>query len=420
MKILLHIVHATPSVLPLYQAAMAKAGLDVDIVTVLPREAELGGRSSAYANLCSRWRAEGRTPIEGLRAYYPGPSTHYGAWVIASWSAGYKLLELALQHHDSAAIDGIVMLDSGHAAFDPDHTAADRQLKPFVEFAKRAMAGYGLLWVAHTDVGTPQTGPGAFASTTQWTAELVRLLGLGTAPKKPGELLATPGFMIDVHDDKAPNEAKAEHIGALRDWGPSFSARAIEWLVISRSNPITQPSPCTKPKRSLGEVALDIALAELNAGVKEEPLGSNDSDRIRAYLGGCVRHGRLLLLRKVPWCAAFLGWCDAMARAELRLDGRDEVPPCKWRAAVSELCADARKVGALIPWPTNDIRPGDRLILQRNGQDPTLGGEGHLGIVESFDAETVTTIDGNYENRVARPTRLRSDPSIVALIRYSR
>jgi hypothetical protein len=55
MKTLLHLVHAAASVKPLYESAMRAAGLDVDIVTVLPPAAEHGALSSAYAGLCSTW-----------------------------------------------------------------------------------------------------------------------------------------------------------------------------------------------------------------------------------------------------------------------------------------------------------------------------------------------------------------------------
>jgi hypothetical protein len=308
------------------------------------------------------------------------------------------------------------MLDSGHAAFDADHTAADRQLIPFVQFGKRAMAGGGILWIGHTDVFTPQTGSNAFASTTQWAAELVRLMGLGIAPKRRGEVLAVPGFYLEVFDEKPANEAKSEHIGALLEWGPKLTTSALQWLAQSKAIGNTQSEP--RRPRTLGERALEIAMREL--GIAEEPLGSNNSERIKQYRSGCVRHGRLLLLGATPWCAEFSGWCDSIARADMRDEGLDDSCPVAWRAAVSELCADARKIGALYLWPEPDIMPGDLLIMKRNEQNPTLGGDGHVGRVESVDVNSIITIDGNHENKVARVVRSRKDSSIIAVIKYPR
>jgi hypothetical protein len=60
------------------------------------------------------------------------------------------------------------------------------------------------------------------------------------------------------------------------------------------------------------------------------------------------------------------------------------------------------------------------LIMRRDGQDPTLGGIGHVGRIESIDADSVTTIDGNLNNTVSRVSRSLSDPSIIGHIRYPR
>lgn len=414
MKTLLHLVHAVASVKPLYESAMRAAGLDVDVVTVLPPAAEHGALSSAYAGLCSTWAIEGRTPREGLLHDYPGPRYGYQAHVVAAWSAGYKLIERALEAFDAHKIDGVVMLDSGHAAFDADHTASDKQLLPFVSYARSAVDGRGMIWIGHTDVPTPQTGPSAFASTTQWAAELVRLLGYAPAPKRRGESIALPGFYLEVFDEQPADKAKAEHIGALRAWGPAFAARAIKWLVESGELADTIPPP---EHKALGLIALDVARSEI--GVREDPPGSNDGPRIRAYRAGCERHGKALRLGPTPWCAEFVGWCDAAARGELRLAGTDIEAPVQWRAAVSELVTDAVKAKA---WHVglDGAQPGDLLIMRRDGQDPTLGGIGHVGRIESIDATSVCSIDGNHDNAVSRVTRPLSDLNIIGHIRYPR
>lgn len=414
MKILLHLVHADASVKPLYEAAMHASGLDVDVVPVLPPAAAKGALSSAYSDLCIAWGIDGKTPREGLLEDYPGSWKEYDLHVIAAWSAGYKLLERALACEDSSAIDAVVMLDSGHAGFDADHTASDKQLAPFVEYARRAMRGECVFRVGHTDVPTPQTGPGAFASTTQWASELVRLLGLGTAPKGRGDSLSLMGLHVEVFDEKRASEAKAEHIGALRAWGAEFTARSIQWRIELGRTADTKRSTHTP---SLGLAALEVAIREL--GVSEEPPGSNDGPRIRMYRAGCVRGGKALHLGPSAWCALFVGWCDSIARGEMRLDGHDVEPPVAWRAAVSELVVDAVRAKA---WHVglDGAQPGDLLVMRRDGQDPTLGGAGHVGRIERIGDTTITTVDGNHGNVVARVGRHLLDPDIIGHIRYPR
>jgi hypothetical protein len=58
--------------------------------------------------------------------------------------------------------------------------------------------------------------------------------------------------------------------------------------------------------------------------------------------------------------------------------------------------------------------------MRRDGQDPTLGGIGHAGRIESIDADSVCSIDGNHDNAVSRVSRSLSDPSIIGHIRYPR
>lgn len=173
------------------------------------------------------------------------------------------------------------------------------------------------------------------------------------------------------------------------------------------------PDP-DKPARGTGAAALAVALQELAAGAREEPSWSNTGPRIRQYLAGCVRDvdkdGDLdkLGLPAGEWCAAFVGWCDHEAGA-----------PRTWRAAVWEICADARAAGMLRGLDYQP-RPGDLAIFGRSGQNPLRGGLGHVARVERFDGATYTTVDGNHGNRVARVERSLPDPALVGWIEYPR
>lgn len=174
---------------------------------------------------------------------------------------------------------------------------------------------------------------------------------------------------------------------------------------------------------------LELARAELAAGVRESAL--NDGERIRMYLEGCVRDGKRLGVLRVPWCAAMASWCvwQAFARAqgwgvwplnEGLIDQwarsydtapRDpDDPPIGYRAAVHELVTDARATGTLRDASATPA-PGWLAIYRRGHGDPMRGGEGHVEIVESVDADggTFAAIGGNVGDRVARVTHALGD-----------
>jgi hypothetical protein len=73
--------------------------------------------------------------------------------------------------------------------------------------------------------------------------------------------------------------------------------------------------------KTIGERALDVAMQELDAGIKEEPPGSNTSPRIKEYLYPCVRGDRNIRLGLTAsnWC--FTGDTEILAEEGwLRLD----------------------------------------------------------------------------------------------------
>lgn len=158
-------------------------------------------------------------------------------------------------------------------------------------------------------------------------------------------------------------------------------------------------SPDVLPVESLGLRALAVAIGEI--GVREP------SRRVREYLSGCERGGRVLSLTSGPWCASFVGWCEREAG----------VAALPWRGSVAELCADAYARGMWSPLDGGARPlPGDLAIFRRGGQDPTLGGFGHVGRVESLVGDDLTTIDGNHGDAVARVVRSLRDPALLGWI----
>lgn len=213
---IIYFVKGDPSVLPAYRRALAAVG-DFDIVLV---RATPDGLSSAYGKLADQLcdPATG-TICPGLFSRFGCPRAPYETTTLATFSAGYKLAERLLAvPADADAIDAYVAIDSIHADFDADGTASDVQITPFVDFARRARAGEKVFWIGHSDVPTAQTGSGAYASTTQVAAEIVRLAG-----GEEGHFHRR-AFNVETNPMK-------EHLAAIRKWGPGFLAEAMKELL---------------------------------------------------------------------------------------------------------------------------------------------------------------------------------------------
>lgn len=216
MPHVIYFVKGDPSIVSAYKKALAPVG-DFDFIIVA---AKPDGLSSAYDKLADALcdPASGRI-CPGLFAKFGAPRAPYDTTTLATFSAGYKLAERTLAvAEDADAIDAYVAIDSIHADFDPDQTAKDEQIQPFVRFAKRAKVCDKLFWIGHSDVVTPQVGKGAYASTTQVATEIVRLAG------GEGGLFAKRAYNLE----KSPVQ---EHVAAIQKWGPAFLAEAMKTML---------------------------------------------------------------------------------------------------------------------------------------------------------------------------------------------
>ncbi len=176
---------------------------------------------------------------------------------------------------------------------------------------------------------------------------------------------------------------------------------------------------------TLGERALAVARAELLAGVREHPFGSNTGPRVLEYLAPCRRHGteQLLGLKASNWCMAFASWCMHQAM----LDG--ELPAHGYRAGVVEAVADA--VDPAGPW-TGRWRPaalvrsgewlpelGDLAIYDRSqAGKPETSWWRHVNRVSGITPSGYTAIGGNEGDRVNESAHRFDSTRLLGFIEY--
>ena len=467
LLILAHVADAAPF-------ADALASRD-DAAEIELRPLVVNGMSAAYHALAAslRDKVTGRLLPALLRHVRASrPVSGYERIVFVSWSAPYAMLQsLATREDDAAALAGAVLLDSGYGPVTPGEVA----------MAKRARRGEAILWSGATDVpthgyassrahladlcrqaGEPTGGlhvelwehdPAALHAAADkgayWRAEHIAALRRGPAfvvralaaldamasPRvsEPPSTLPTGGTPPSPpRGARALQAALNAHGASPRlvedgDIGPLTRAALVAfqrahglpatgvadvatWDALTATE-APQPTIEGVAPASVGLAALAIAQGEV--GVHETP-GPGTTARVAEYLSGCARSGRPLgLVGDEPaWCASLIGWCEHTLQGAL-----------PWRAAVSEVYADALAVGATRERSYHPA-PGDLAVFARAGGDPRRGGPGHVARVEvAPDASgAYVTIGGNeggaqhHGGAVLRTKRNVSDPSLVGWI----
>lgn len=150
------------------------------------------------------------------------------------------------------------------------------------------------------------------------------------------------------------------------------------WVVYTRLGGLNSGSGCTISESS-GDI-VEIARKELDAGVKEEPPGSNKSPRILEYTDGNAER----------WCADFVSWVYKQAGKPFTGGSSGG-----WRIA------GALAVGRWFE--------SNKLWINRGDSDPQPGdvivfNHGHVGLVEKVDGNTIETIEGNSSDKISRRT----------------
>ena len=365
---------------PLVVGFLVGAGLDPQLQALLGPEpcmvAWQGfGSPGPGAQLIAEYEAVAK------RAGWDGTGDVY----LLGWSLGCSRIRSVLPALHKKP-KGVLCLDGTTASWP---TPLPPQIDPWRELVRAGRAGELCAVCTCTSMGyterlkPPEPQPPYWATlhmlreVTGWPLD-----GAGT-PDAPDAGLVEEGDLHVVRFASADMDAHAHEdqlnkvlFWAVRKW----------FLPLMQAVAPTDPAPTALESAS----ALDVARAELAAGVHEEPPHSNTGPRIREYLALCVRAGKLLGLRAGAWCAAFFCWCDQQAGGTL-------TP----RASVTEVWHDAVHAGTARETSATP-RPGWGAIFARAGQDPTTGGEGHIGRVATVREDgTYACIEGNHDDVVA-------------------
>jgi lysophospholipase L1-like esterase len=207
--------------------------------------------------------------------------------------------------------------------------------------------------------------------------------------------------------ERAPDRLHPTPAG-YRAWAESIAA----WLPLADlgSGPaLATPSPPREAPvdtaTTLGERAVVFALDEWRKGVREDSPGSNRSPRIDQYRRGMGTPGD-------PWCA--WGFCYS-AYAVLR---PGESLPHAYTGSVAEIVRTGRfhaRGDGYLP------KRGDGAVWERDHENPTRGGKGHIGrVLEAPDATgRFVTLEGNSGDAWMQREHLLDEPHFLGWIEYA-
>jgi hypothetical protein len=153
-----------------------------------------------------------------------GAPAHAGHVALTAWSAGYMGILAMLAQPEAKDVDAIVLIDGLHGPRD----ALDRQLAPFVDYARRAAAGERFLFVAHSSIDPPD-----FASTTESAHHLISALGARPVAVRRNDRygLELVEFFTqkDFHVRGYAGNDKADHCAQVTLMRDAFAALGRRW-----------------------------------------------------------------------------------------------------------------------------------------------------------------------------------------------
>ena len=229
-----------------YAAACARAGVEVDVLTIPPL-----GLSSAYDRLARDIGGD----LDKLVQRYPLPAgralASYTSITMAFFSAGYGLVR-GLSGASLQRITGYCSLDSIHGDQGPDGKATSAGVAPFSRIAGRARAGKCVFTDGHTDVD-----PVSYASTTETIERIIADSGgplpaseLTDADRRTGIVSRhrSSWMLVEAYDRRAASQAAQEHSDALSVWGPELVAWTVAADRIRRQGGEAPPRQELKPE----------------------------------------------------------------------------------------------------------------------------------------------------------------------------
>jgi hypothetical protein len=149
---------------------------------------------------------------------------------------------------------------------------------------------------------------------------------------------------------------------------------------------------------------LEVALAQWDQRVREQPPGSNRGPRVDLYLPEWAKRGK----RGPAWCAFFAGRISQWALGDYLPGGH--------LGSCHRLMEAAKRGGRWVPNDgTRGPIPGDVFIMDTDGDS---GIAGHTGFVlrVSEEGDAVNTVEGNCGHRVQLGLRDLRDPKILGFI----
>jgi hypothetical protein len=330
---------------------------------------------------------------------------------LTSWSAGSQLPKDVCFAGGERLPDAIVMMDglygSKPAGSKPGDgkVVMDPELTALADYAVKAARGGCVFVLFHSKIPTP------YASSKE-CAEAIRAYvesALGQTMTPDATLTAADLdnhqfyaalVLGDFHLVEFPGMDAKEHVTEAHLYDEAWH-RWVPWLI---ETPVPETIDTSK---TVGELALELSLAEEAARVGETPPGSN---KVKAeYWAGCTRlvNGKetLLKINIGPWCAASFQWASYEAArllgymaADVEDWTRGPVPHGR-RISVIEVQHDMTQRGlfhskADVLAGAYDPQPGNAVFLNRPGS--TGSDFGHLCRFKCrLDAETFATVGGN-------------------------
>ncbi|MEU4343479.1 CHAP domain-containing protein [Nocardia sp. NPDC023852] len=207
----------------------------------------------------------------------------------------------------------------------------------------------------------------------------------------------------DVHDAV---EGASDHI---RNQAADIDGSRPSFASAPRGNgsysPPTLSTPWTASKASYDPTRngtvddiLSRARHELDLGVRES--GGNN------VAGIYDKYGRLVEKRPYnisdAWCASFASWLWEKAGYKVNWTNKNYVP---------SIWSDAKKMG--LAANAANAQPGDMIIFDWQGD----GNPDHVGIVESVNGNSITTIEGNSSDAIRRNNYRVGTSSLVGVVK---